>query len=263
MKTGMFIFGGIPHEKLAVLYKENGIENTFISSEEPDFDKVMDIYIRNGITVETLHAPFDGINAMWGSDKEKGDRMLARLFDSVDKCAKYGIPATIIHVSSGRPMPEITEDGIKRYTELFAYAKEKGVKVALENLRYTENLKYFLDRYEEPGFCWDTGHENCYTDGVNHMELFGKRLIALHIHDNRGEKDCDDHLLPFDGKIDFEKAAKYIAESGYKGTVMLEICRNSNTEGLNFYSNITDEEYVKKAAEAAQKIASTIQKYSK
>ncbi len=263
MKTGMLIFGGIPHEKLAVLYKENGIENTFISSEAPDFDKVMDIYIRNGITVETLHAPFDGINAMWGSDKEKGDRMLARLFDSVDKCAKYGIPVTIIHVSSGRPMPEISEEGIRRYTTLFEYAEKKGVKVALENLRYIENLKYFFDRYTSPVFCWDTGHENCYTDGIKHMELFGNRLGALHIHDNRCAWDSDDHLLPFDGAIDFEEVARYIADSGYDGTIMLEVCRNSNIDGKNFYENISDEEYVKKAAEAVKRIASTVEKYSK
>ena len=261
MKTGMLVFGGVPHEKLAALYKENGVDSTFISSEEPDFDNAMQAYIKNGITVETLHAPFDKINDMWGKDNEKGDAIMKRLFDSVDKCAKYGIPVTIIHVSSGRPMPEISEDGIKRYTELFAYAKEKGVRVALENLRYTENLKYFLDRYSEPGFCWDTGHENCYTDGVAHMELFGERLIALHIHDNRGEKDCDDHMIPFDGSIDFEKAAKFIADSGYDGTIMLEVCRSSNIGGKNFYENISDEEYVKKAAEAARRIALAVERH--
>ena len=258
MKIGMSIFGEISHEKVASLLKKNGIDKSFIGSETEDFDKVMKIYTENGITMETLHAPFHGINGMWSDDDEKGDAMLARLFDSVDKCAKYGIPTTIVHVSSGRPMPEISEKGVARYEKLFCYAKEKGVKVALENLRYLENLKYFMDRYDFPVFCWDTGHENCYTDNVKHMEYFSQRLGALHIHDNRAVKDADDHLLPFDGNIDFEEVAKYIAASGKDITVMLEICRSAKTDGKPFYDDISDEEYVERAVAAAKKIASRV-----
>ena len=169
MNIGVMVFGDIPQERRAELLKENGIERTFIASEIPDFDEVMQLYIDKGITVETLHAPFQGINAMWSEDDKEGEEMLLRLIDSVDKCAKYGIPTTIVHVSSGRPMPEISEKGIARYERLFDYAKEKGVKVALENLRYLENLAFLMERYDYPVFCWDTEHKNCYTDGVNYI----------------------------------------------------------------------------------------------
>ena len=255
MKTGMCIFGGIPHEKLAVLLRENEIYSTFIGSETENFDEVMKIYTDNGITVETLHAPFNKINDMWGDDDEAGEAILARLFNSVDTCAKYSIPVTIIHVSSGRPMPEISGKGIARYENLFRYAEEKGVKVALENLRYLENLKYFMDRYDTPVFCWDTGHESCYTDGIHHMEYFGERLGALHIHDNRGEKDCDDHLLPYDSNIDFESVARYIAKSPFDGTIMLEVCRKAAPDGKEFYADLSDEQYVKRAADAVRRLA--------
>ena len=258
MNIGMSIFGGISHEKLVKLLPENGINRTFIGSETQNFDEVMKYYTNADITVETLHAPFDGINNMWTHDKEAGDAMLARLFDSVDKCEKYGIPTSIVHVSSGRPMPEISADGIHRYEALFEYAEKKGVKIALENLRYTENLKYFMDRYDFPVFCWDNGHESCYTDGVSHMNLFGKRLGALHLHDNRKEPDCDDHLLPYDGNIDMNTVGKHIANSGYTGTVMLEICRYPKINGSRCYEDLTDEEYVKRAAEAARRLRQCI-----
>ena len=259
MNTGMNIHGGMSHERIAALLKKNNITHTFIMSDTEDFDNAVKCYKDNGITLDTLHAPFCGINAMWSDDDEAGNAMLMRLYDSVDKCAKYGIPVTIIHVSSGRPMPEISEKGIKRYSDLFEYAEKNGVKVALENLRYIENLKYFFDRYDHPVFCWDTGHENCYTDGIKHMELFGDRLGALHIHDNRCVWDSDDHMLPFDGAIDFEEVARYIAESGYDGTVMLEVCRSAKVDGKNFYENCTDEEYVEKAAKAVKKLAARIE----
>lgn len=263
MKTGMCIFGGIPHDKLAVLLRENGIYSTFIGSEEEDFDRVMKIYTDNGITVETLHAPFNKINDMWGDNDKAGEAILARLFDSVDKCAKYNIPTTIIHVSSGRPMPEISEKGVARYEKLFRYADDKGVKVALENLRYLENLKYFMDRYDSPVFCWDTGHENCYTDNIKHMEYFGDRLGALHIHDNRRVKDCDDHLLPYDGSIDFEEVAQHIAAGGKDITIMLEVCRGAKVDEKKVYEDISDEEYVRLAAEKVRKLAARTEELRK
>ena len=45
MKTGMCIFGGIPHDKLAVLLRENEIYSTFIGSETENFDEVFDKYL--------------------------------------------------------------------------------------------------------------------------------------------------------------------------------------------------------------------------
>lgn len=263
MNIGVMVFGDIPQERRAELLKENGIERTFIASEIPDFDEVMQLYIDKGITVETLHAPFQGINAMWSEDDKEGEEMLLRLIDSVDKCAKYGIPTTIVHVSSGRPMPEISEKGIARYERLFDYAKEKGVKVALENLRYLENLAFLMERYDYPVFCWDTGHENCYTDGVKYMEHFGERLGALHIHDNKVVKDRDDHLLPYDGNIDFEEVAQHIAKNGNNITVMLEVNRGAKIDDTAVYGDISDEEYVKRAADAVRKLASRIEEIRK
>ena len=175
MKTGISIFGGISFENQAKLLKQYGVDRTFVMSEIPDFDSVMELFSKEGIICETLHAPFDGINAMWGDDETAGRKMLDRLKDSVDKCAKYNIPVTIVHLSSGRPMPEINEVGLRRYEELFSYAEEKGVKVALENQRYSENLEFFMNKYEYPGFCWDCGHEYGFTKGIRFTKLFGKR----------------------------------------------------------------------------------------
>ena len=67
--------------------------------------------------------------------------------------------------------------------------------------------------------------------------------------------DNADHQLA----IDFEEVARYIAESGYDGTVMLEVCRSAKVDGKNFYENCTDEEYVEKAAKAVKKLAARIE----
>ena len=260
MEFGIGIFNGIDFFTQAELFKKHGVNRTFVISEMSEFDRVIENFQENGIILDTLHAPFNKINDMWSSDNEVAQEMLSRLKDGVDKCARYGIPVLIVHLSSKTPMPEITDIGVKRFDELFEYAEEKGVKIALENQRFRENLEYFLDRNEKFGFCWDTGHENCFSKGINFMELFGEKLCALHIHDNRCIYNKDDHLLPFDGNIDFDKVAEYIAKSGYDGTVMLEVGKNVTKDGESVYDGISDEEYVIKAKECANKLLDMINK---
>ena len=263
MNIGLGLFSGIDFETQVRCMKKSGVNRTFICSETPDFDNVMKLFNGNGIICETLHAPFDGINDMWGEDAEKGTAMLNRLKDSVDKCSRYNIPVTIVHLSSGRPMPGISDYGVLRFEELFDYAEKNGVKIALENQRYSENISYFMERYAQPGFCWDIGHENCFTDNIKFMELFGDRLCALHIHDNRCLKDNDDHLIPFDGNIDFDYVAQTLAKNGYDGTVMLEIGKGVTVDGKQVYDSLTDEEYIVKAAGAAKKLSDMIESIKK
>ena len=259
MQIGINIFDGITLERQIQLFKKYGVARTFLSSEMPAFDRAMQLLQENDILCESLHAPYSGINAMWGEDEEAGQQMLNRLKDSVDKCAKYGIPVTVVHLSSGRPMPAIGENGLRRYEDLFSYAAERGVTVALENQRYLENLAYFMEHYDIPAFCWDNGHQYCCLNGVDLMGRFGSRLAFLHIHDNRNQLDADDHLIPFDGKIPFDEVAHQIAESGFTGTLMLEIGKLSMIDGKQVYENVTEEEYVKRAAEAARRIADMVE----
>ena len=259
MEIGIGIFGGISIENQVAWFKKLGITRTFVGSEIQDFDRAMAIFRENGILCETLHAPYDRINDLWGEDEAAADRMLARLKDSVDKCHRYGIGVTIVHLSSGRPMPPFHERGLRRFEELFRYAREKGVIPALENQRYLGNLAYFMDCYQSPGFCWDCGHEYGFSKGIRFLELFGHRAVALHIHDNRCGDSTDDHLIPFDGSIDFEQVTQMLAESGYAGTLMLEISKAVTPGGVPVYAHLTDEEYIRRAAEAAHRLADMVE----
>jgi len=262
MEIGVSIFRGISIERQAELFKKYGVKYTFTESEKENFDEVIECFQKNGIICETLHAPFDKINDMW-KPGEDGEKMLARLTDAVDKCHKYNIPTVIIHISSGRPMTEITEYGIERYDRLMEYAGERNVKIAYENIRYMENVEFLMNRHKDAGFCWDNGHESCYTPGVPFMPSFGKRVIALHIHDNSGETDVDNHVLPFDGNIDFEEVAKHIADSGYNGSIMLEVSNLVSYKGEKIYEKLTDDEYVQRAVNSARKLADIVENYRK
>lgn len=257
MELGLAVFNGVSLENMIAAFKKHGIKHTFIKSNHPEFERAMELFGQNGITCDNLHAPYKNINHMWGEDQTLGDAMLAELLDSVDKCAKYGIPTTIVHLSSGRPMPEITPQGIARYEYLFNYAKQKGVKVALENLRYAENLAYFMDNYPDCVYCWDCGHQYAY-EHTHYLKIYGHRLAALHLHDNRCGVDTDDHLLPFEGAIPMDEVAKDLAESGYQGTLMLEIGRLIVT---HTYDEMSEEEYMDRAAAAVKKLHDLVESY--
>jgi sugar phosphate isomerase/epimerase len=48
------------------------------------------------------------------------------------------------------------------------------------------------------------------------------------VHDNRGR--TDDHLIPFDGTIDWPGALTAIQKVGYEGTLILEIAAHGSAK---------------------------------
>ena len=206
---------------------------------------------KQGLEYEFTHSDFDGINSIWLAG-EDGDTMLARLKSNVDLTAAAGVNKTVVHLSSGNTPPSVSDIGRARYMDLVEYAASKGVDIEFENIRKLANVAWAMELFEDcdnVGFCWDCGHENCYTKEIEFMPLFGKRLVCTHIHDNRGIKDGDDHYLPFDGTFDVSRFAEHIRNSGYTGSLMLEVFKCDH-----LYKNMTNDEFLNRAAEAAKKL---------
>ena len=216
-------------------------------------DYMANLFAKNNLAYETIHGPFNHINDIW-LDTEGGEAMYQELHDCIERCGLLQIPHAIIHMSSGLTPPAPTDLGRERFARLIEYAQKKNVKLAFENLRKLAHLAWMFEDYAENDtvkFCWDCGHQTCYTPGIDFMPLFQKKLGCLHMHDNYGVLNQDSHLLPFDGVIDFDKAAKLIGESGFEGTMMLEVFKIKG--GL--YDSMTAQEYYIRAAEAAKKLA--------
>ena len=234
------------------LMKENGFTKTFCFANAENADEMIRVVTSEGIEFEFLHAQLRDINHMWNEDKA-GDEMLENLCSNVDLCAKFNIPVLVVHMSAGRPAPEINDEGRMRYDKLMEYAREKNVVIAYENSRAVANLAYALEKYEDAGFCWDVGHEVCFTPGMDYMPYFGSKIAAVHIHDNLGNLDEDLHMIPFDGVIDMCKVAKELKKVNYKKAVMLEL--NKNNFGKY---DISPGEFYKRASIAAKKLEKMI-----
>lgn len=223
--------------------KSAGFDAFFTGPKEPEVIR----NLRNradefGLDFEFIHAPFKNINSMWlEGDDYKG--IFDGMCNSIDQASETGVPTVIVHTSSGWKGPAICDLGLSRFDALVDYADKKSVTVAFENLRMIGNTAYMVERYEDRDnvrFCYDVGHEHCYTKTVVWPDIFCHKIIATHIHDNLGrgwgyEKGTDLHLLPFDGTVDYRRMISKLNEYEYKGSLMLEVFsdRHERYQGLS------------------------------
>lgn len=245
---------GLSAEEYASRVKGLGFDTIFtgVAKSVADQCTYSDIFAKNGLVYENLHAPYGHINDIW-LETEGGEKMLEELIHSVDCCHGAGVPILVVHLSSGLKPPSITDIGRARFEALVEHAAQKGVTIAFENQRKLANIAWAFEAFEDcgnVGFCWDCGHEACFSPGREYMPLFGKKLVCTHIHDNTAVFNADLHLLPFDGAIDFDRFAKHIKDSGYKGPLTLEVIAGNS----NFYDSVSIDDYLQKAADAIKKL---------
>jgi len=115
---------------------------------------------------------------------------------------------------------------------LKVFAKDLGVQILLENvpneLGTPERLVQFLQYSRlKVKICFDTGHAHM-THGLHAAyETLHPYIASTHVHDNRGEKD--DHLMPFDGDIDWTEAVRDLRRGEGQFPMLFEI-RDYGTE---------------------------------
>lgn len=117
------------------------------------------------------------------------------------------------------------------------FAKERGVQVLLENipneLSTPERLLGFIhySRMDDLKICFDTGHAHMTCGVRSAFQTLKDRVVSTHVHDNRREKD--DHLLPFDGEIDWEETIRDFRAVHGQFPLIFEL-RQCGTEATNF-----------------------------
>ncbi len=114
-------------------------------------------------------------------------------------------------------------------TELCEFARELGIKIALENLcpnevfDNPEELRAMIDPYDRDlvGICFDSSHANIQKDAVEIAKIFQGRVFSVHLSDNKGTGD--DHLPPFEGSIDWEGVLGVLIGGGFTGPWLFEV----------------------------------------
>ena len=250
----------VPMPDLYRIIKQSGFDGVILgwSNFIPvGFDKRdhPEIARNAGLQVENIHAPFTfkHVENLW-TDRIDGDDYLDSLLLSLNDCAQYDISTMVIHISNSYDTPPASILGLNRLSKLIDKAEQRNINIAIENTFLTGHIDYVFNaiKSDKLGFCFDSGHQNCFTPEDDLILSYGNRLMALHLSDNNGaittsfergsfewSKLVDQHSLPFDGKIDWHKTIAQLRRLQYK-SISLEV-RNIGYEHLSsqpeeFYS---------------------------
>ena len=244
-----------PFEEIIRLIKEAGFNSvmTWWGDEFKEIDgekeNKPEIIRDCGLKLENVHFPFDGINSIWENTLD-GHGIFNMFLSYIGDCKTYDIPTAVVHVTSGDNPPPFGKLGLDRFKRLIEKAEKYGVTIALENLRKPEYLDFIFQNIESDNlkFCYDSGHENCYTPDIDLLSKYGDKLVALHLHDNDGTGD--QHLLPFNGTIDWGRIMKKLKSLDYKGSLALEI----DAQYIDVSKEYTASEYLLEAKNRAYKL---------
>ena len=195
-------------------------------------------YIKNsGLEIEFAHLGYDNINQIW-VEGEIGDSLVEKYINNLECCAKNNIQMVIMHLTAKCVAPPPSQIGIDRIQKIADFAKENNIKIAFENTKLLGYLEYVLDNVKNDniGICFDIGHCHCFFEDKFNWERFRDRIFAVHLHDN--DKSGDQHLLPYDGTINWETILRDLKSANYDGPITLESCYGKNysdMHALDFY----------------------------
>jgi sugar phosphate isomerase/epimerase len=221
----------------------------FIETDGQPKEKRPEIIRKNDLRLENVHFPFSDINEIW-IDSLEGQELINKFIEYISEYKTYEIPTAVMHISNGDNPPPFNQLGLDRFKKIIDKAEKENINIALENLRKPEYLDFIYSniKSDKLKFCYDSGHENCFTPNYNYLDKYKNKLIALHLHDNDGTKD--QHLLPFNGTINWKNLMDQIKNIEYKGSLALEIV----AQYIDISKKYVAEEYLNEAKNRANKL---------
>ena len=139
----------------------------------------------------------------------------------------------VVHLGVGTDLlpaagPNSRDAALSSLERLAESADRVGVRLAVElipnEISQAQTLVELIeDDLELPdvGICLDFGHAHLAGDLVDAIETMSGLIVTTHVHDNRGTGD--DHLVPFEGSLDWDAALIAAQKVGYDGVFMLEL----------------------------------------
>ena len=232
--------------------RKAGFKNVFVQWYDEDWEISQEEQVRlckeNGLNIIFAHLGYRSINQIW-EDTLEGESLVEKYQNDIKNCSENGIKMVIMHLTTKRTAPMYNEIGLNRIRRIVEYAKKLNVKIAFENTRIRGYLEYALGNIkdENVGLCFDVGHYHVHFNDEFNFEFFKDRIFAVHMHDN--DKTDDQHLLPFDGTIDWQSAINKLKEANYQGPITLELCYR------NDYLKLGIDEFYQKGYEVGTKLS--------
>jgi sugar phosphate isomerase/epimerase len=242
------------HERLSrdhlVEIAAHGFEAVEIFANRPHLDvtdqalvaELADAVQDTKLQVRAVHAPIaDSLQrGVWGTplsiasgDDAARRQAVSAVEQTMDLAAAIPFESLVVHLGvpdAQQPSRNDNQrDALRRSLEsLHERASRAGVQLALEvmpNALSTPDAIVALieDDLELPGvgICLDLGHAFLMDDVADAIETVSGHLVTTHVHDNRGR--TDEHMVPFDGRIDWDLTLMTLQKVGYDGALIFEL----------------------------------------
>lgn len=204
--------------------------------DEQFYNELREHAARCGVAICQAHAPFPSSY----TDEERSEARFCEIVQAMKNAAYLGAPMIVVHPCTHLDLfvygnyDLMFEYNLSFYRRLIPYAKEFGIKIAIENIgslkvptvtSTPERLIRLFDTLNDDVFtiCFDIGHALLQNyDPAEFIRALGCRLVngCTHVHDNMSDRDS--HTLPFYGNVEWESVMKSLADIGYKGDLNYE-----------------------------------------
>lgn len=228
----------------------NGFETVEVFATRSHFDyhdesairSLKDWLSESGLELHSVHAPITDVFANGRSqrdfstatrDSEARKETLREIAAALAIGKTIPFKFLVVHLGvpiAQHPGPEENDRdaAIRSIQEIHAMADAAAVTVALEvmgnGLSTPPDLIEMLERNfadADMGICMDVGHAHLLGDTGEAIETTSEYLVTTHIHDNR--RQSDDHIVPFQGSINWAAAIMAFEKIGYDGVLMYEV----------------------------------------
>jgi sugar phosphate isomerase/epimerase len=209
---------------------------------EPDAVDQLEESLRDtGLRLHSVHAPIaESLNSgRWtnplslaSAEPSHRERALVEAGNALRVAGRLGAAYLVVHVGVPTSQERSADDNrlagaVLSLEALQEIARPLGVRLALElipnALSGPEALVTLLEdgaELDDAGICFDFGHAYLMGDLVDAIETTSGHVVTTHVHDNTGRGD--EHLMPFDGRIDWDAALMGMQKIGYEGAFVFE-----------------------------------------
>jgi sugar phosphate isomerase/epimerase len=199
----------------------------------------------NALPAPSIHLPFledTGNERRWITPLDPERRHRETAMDEMKRCLELTdrVRPEYVVMHLGNPGESFNPVAFEyAHAAIFQIRQFSGVQLMVENIpneiSTVERLQEFrtLSGLSDIGICYDTGHGH--LQGVTgSLDFVG----ATHVHDNNGERD--EHLWPFEGKIDWPAFVEKLVLAKYAGTLVFEARGETLGKGNSVRSRLQD-----------------------
>lgn len=204
-----------------------------------------------GLALHGIHAPItDRIQAgRWSAttystanaDAERRQAALREIEAALQIARAIPVEVLVVHLGTPSAMNLPGDNNraaaARSVDEICRLASPLGVRVALEvipnDISTPASIVAMLEHdgdVGDAGICLDFGHAFLMGDVPDAVETCAEHLITTHVHDNH--QRADDHLPPYLGAIDWDRALMSMQKIGYEGTYLFEVAGSGSTAAV-------------------------------